>query len=599
MPPGPDSNLRVFIRDQTLAVLGGILKDAPEIWSVRYFGARTDTDEFSLDDLRFVLGHYLAGIVGRMPLRAGETLPQAEEAAFQEICRELIAQGMLEGVFPEIADRMYRLRLVPKPFEENWQFVRQLPGGGQSRAMEVRHWVSGKMGVLKLLLETDDERDREVAQVRFRRELETLGSVDHPAVVKLLESNGEPGRGQLGYVTPLGVPLETYWNFEAKLFTPELLYDQAARLVLRLAEGLAAIHGAGLVHRDLKPDNIILYGRDPAIIDFGLVTRADYAAQGVTDLHGKQIGNGFNPAAVYGLADGDPRRDIAGLGWLFGYLLGVPVGGRRRPQRFHWQFHDMVEEPRREQARAILALCASPKNIPRSTRDFVEMLGRLGLAASAVTPAAPGRASTEAARNEHAQSTAAETVRRALASDESALAIQLFAAPLAALRDELRTRCDRRDNLPIVQWEQAGDHDEEHFFLFATAQLPMAEVMGVAQQRVGDGADPAAVGLQCFFYCHCGDHRRFRVSAWINYRRPSASEGLPFELRLICAPEFNESTPWEEVSYVLQRDAQFRNASSATVESVPEIARRAEDWCFDPKHWRRLRSSAVDATTAP
>src|ERR1039457_4018548 len=85
------------IREQTLAVLGGVLKSVHEngIAAVRYFGVRSDADSFSLADLRYAVAFHRTRLAGAPPPITIDRLPDQEEAAFQAVCEDLMAQGML------------------------------------------------------------------------------------------------------------------------------------------------------------------------------------------------------------------------------------------------------------------------------------------------------------------------------------------------------------------------------------------------------------------------------------------------------------------------------------------------------------------------
>jgi len=147
-----------------------------------------------------------------------------------------------------------------------------------------------------------------------------LAALDHPAVVRVV------GAGHLGQDAGwVAMELLEGPSLEGILATGPLPVARALLLAARIAEGLAAIHHAGLVHRDLKPSNIVVLGGDrPKIVDFGL-------AQPV----GREPGEGSfegswgyaAPEQVQGRA-ADPRTDVYALGVvLYRMLLGrLPFG---------------------------------------------------------------------------------------------------------------------------------------------------------------------------------------------------------------------------------------------------------------------------------
>ncbi|WP_175541602.1 serine/threonine-protein kinase [Streptomyces aidingensis] len=118
------------------------------------------------------------------------------------------------------------------------------------------------------LLDTEDERRRVIR--RFRREAAALAGVDHPHVATVHDA-GEWGMSQ--YLVMQLVPgMATLADVVAETESGALTVQEAAAGGAQIAAGLSAVHAAGLVHRDLKPQNIMA-APDGAlkIIDFGLV----------------------------------------------------------------------------------------------------------------------------------------------------------------------------------------------------------------------------------------------------------------------------------------------------------------------------------------
>lgn len=105
---------------------------------------------------------------------------------------------------------------------------------------------------------------------RFRREALLLSSVEHPAVVRVIDYGAHGDAPCLVMEFVEGETLETVLTREAPLSV-----DRVERLLAQLAQGLTAIHAKGIVHRDLKPDNVVITrtteGEEQArLLDFGI-----------------------------------------------------------------------------------------------------------------------------------------------------------------------------------------------------------------------------------------------------------------------------------------------------------------------------------------
>lgn len=119
--------------------------------------------------------------------------------------------------------------------------------------------------------------------LRMRREAEALRGIDHPNVVRVLDT-GETSSG-VPYLVLEALPGETLGDYLRRQGTPP--FELALELVRQAAQGLCAAHRAGIVHRDVKPDNFVLLGPtdDPfglKLIDFGM---AKLEGSSKTDSH--------------------------------------------------------------------------------------------------------------------------------------------------------------------------------------------------------------------------------------------------------------------------------------------------------------------------
>lgn len=183
-------------------------------------------------------------------------------------------------------------------------------------AQDVRH---GRPVALKLM---HPELGAAIGAERFLREIQMVARLRHPHIVPLYDS-GEAA-GQLYYVMPY-VKGESIRQRIARAgpFAP----DEAVRLVREVADALEYAHGEGLVHRDIKPDNIMLDERHALVMDFGIARAFAIGADQPLTGTGLLVGTPayMSPEQVTGESDIDGRSDIYSLGCvLFEMLAGKP-----------------------------------------------------------------------------------------------------------------------------------------------------------------------------------------------------------------------------------------------------------------------------------
>ncbi len=153
---------------------------------------------------------------------------------------------------------------------------------------------------------------------RFLREIEIAAQIEHPHILTLIDSGDADGI--LYYVMPYleGESLRDWLSREGKLPVAD-----AVRMLRDVADGLAEAHRHGLVHRDIKPDNVMISGNHAVVMDFG-VAKAVSTATGPQNLTTAGIALGtpayMAPEQVAAAPDIDHRTDIYAIGVL-GYEL--------------------------------------------------------------------------------------------------------------------------------------------------------------------------------------------------------------------------------------------------------------------------------------
>ena len=156
----------------------------------------------------------------------------------------------------------------------HYEIQRELARGGMGQVYEARDLKHGRAVAIKIL---DPELAAAIGSARFRAEIETAARLVHPHIVPLFDS-GEAD-GLFYYVMPLlgGESLR-----QRLLRERQLPIEDATRIAREVADALRYAHEQGLVHRDVKPENIVLTGGHAMVLDFGIARTAEAAQSAET-----------------------------------------------------------------------------------------------------------------------------------------------------------------------------------------------------------------------------------------------------------------------------------------------------------------------------
>ncbi len=212
------------------------------------------------------------------------------------------------------------LALVRQAFTGLYDVEREIGKGGNARIFLARN-QSGTPVALKIL---HPELLVSVAADRFLREIRLASRLDNPHIARLLDS-GE--RDWLVYYVMSyheGATLREYLDTAENrtLSIPETL-----RIASDLLEALAHAHGQGIIHRDVKPANVVVSAEGAVLLDFGIARAV--VASGTDQLTRSGIAVGtstyMSPEQITAAPNIDHRCDLYSLGcMLFECLAGQP-----------------------------------------------------------------------------------------------------------------------------------------------------------------------------------------------------------------------------------------------------------------------------------
>ncbi|HTO73361.1 MAG TPA: protein kinase [Gemmatimonadales bacterium] len=217
---------------------------------------------------------------------------------------------------------------------DRYTLERELGAGGMATvylAEDIKHRRKVAVKVLR------PELAATLGPDRFNLEIKIAAQLSHPHILPVLDSGD--ANGFLYYVMPLieGESLRDRLTREGELPLPD-----AVRILAEVTDALAHAHRRGVVHRDMKPDNVMITGRHALVMDFGV-------AKAVSDAGGLSGNQGAGALTTAGMALGTPaymapeqaaadpnvdhRADLYALGAM-GYemLTGRPPFTGRTPQ---------------------------------------------------------------------------------------------------------------------------------------------------------------------------------------------------------------------------------------------------------------------------
>jgi endoglucanase len=205
---------------------------------------------------------------------------------------------------------------------DKYRIVRFLAEGGMAAVYEARHVVVKRRFAVKFL-RPDLTLQRGVLE-RFQREAETAGSLEKENVAAALDfgiaSDGSP------YIVMeflMGATLAQILAREGRLPV-----GRATDLCVQACRGLGAAHGTGVIHRDLKPQNLFVCRREDGcdllkVLDFGVAKLEEAESQGMVTRTGATLGTPYymSPEQARGEKACDERTDVYGLGAVLYELL--------------------------------------------------------------------------------------------------------------------------------------------------------------------------------------------------------------------------------------------------------------------------------------
>ncbi len=289
-----------------------------------------------------------------------------------------------------------RHRLLAEALADRYDVERQVGRGGMATVYLARDLKHGRQVAIKVL---HPELAAAMGAERFSREIQIAARLNHPHILALYDS-GTAG-SWLYYVMPFvdGESLRQRLEREGRLSG-----EDALGILRHIGSALEYAHRQGVVHRDMKPENILLSGGFALVADFGIAKAVDDAGAVRLTQTGLGIGSPMymSPEQAVGETTLGPRSDIYSVGCVFyEMLVGRPPFQGRTTAHLVSQ-HAIEPVPRIQADRPDLPAIfdgvirkAMAKDPDHRFASFAEMLQALDRPPDALAFPAPAIAGTK------------------------------------------------------------------------------------------------------------------------------------------------------------------------------------------------------------
>ena len=385
---------------------------------------------------------------------------------------------------------------------------RELGGGGMARVFVAEETRLGRRVVVKVLA---PEVAAAVSSERFEREVRVAARLQHPNIVPLLTAGEAAG---VPYYT---MPFVDGESLRARLARGRMPLGEALRVLRDVAQALAYAHARGVVHRDVKPENVLLSGGVAVVSDFGIAKAlaaartneyggmhaADTEANGTLTQLGSALGTPAYMAPEQAAGDAvDARADVYAWGIVaYEVLAGAHPFANHTMARALMAAH-LAETPTPLSTRApamppslaalvMQCLAKDPVARPTSADELVRSLDGVTLPSSGATPAE------------------AQPAMRARRTRTAAVLgvglLLLLAAATMVFRGRAVTRDAPHPVLAVLPFENLGPAADDYFAEGLTDEVTtrLASLSGLgvigrtsAQQYKGSAKAPRTIAAE-------------------------------------------------------------------------------------------------------
>jgi len=272
-----------------------------------------------------------------------------------------------------VDEQQLREQLAPR-----YQVEREIGRGGMATVYLARDTVRDRLVAVKVL---SDEVSTALGTERFRREIRIAAQLTHPNILPVYDS------GEVGEALFFVMPYVEGGSLRSRIAREKQFnVDDAVRVATEVANALDYAHRQGLVHRDVKPENILFADNHAFVADFGVARAINAAGEDRITRSGITLGTPLymSPEQAAAEADLDGRSDIYSLGCCaYEMLVGAPpfagptaqvVMARHSLEQVPSMVIARQGIPEHVEATVMRALAKSPADRFRSAAEFADAL---------------------------------------------------------------------------------------------------------------------------------------------------------------------------------------------------------------------------------
>jgi serine/threonine protein kinase len=265
-------------------------------------------------------------------------------APLVEVSDDVLAEKLVEMGIVNAWQAEHLKRGRTKFTLKDYQVIHELGQGGMGQVFKAEHPIMGRVVAIKVLPKDKSTPD---ALKSFHHEIRVLAQLDHPNLVRAFDAGKDLNTHFLVTEFVPGSDLRSLVRKKG-----EMAQRDAATVITQAAMGLQHAHEKGLIHRDVKPGNLMVTPDGKTkVLDLGLAGFLQEEIQHEDPKKGRMVGTAdyLAPEIIFSPENASAASDIYSLGCTLYYAITrkVPFPGGSTAEKCHRHLHEIPLHPRR------------------------------------------------------------------------------------------------------------------------------------------------------------------------------------------------------------------------------------------------------------